>query len=185
MEALKRVGPNPSKEAAADIEAECSKRTTEINNRYPELANIETRKYKAESIFSEAAFVSPSTLQGLMEWLHFERHRIPFKQDAERTQAGNWEASRRIQRTIADAEQIRCGGGPILPFQGNLEHSNIFENLWGLGIENLTQEELADFFDKYCPCGIENHDPGALKKHRDRFQKAIGSATDSEKEGKS
>ena len=25
----------------------------------------------------------------------------------------------------------------------------------------------------YCPCGIEAHDPGALKKHRARFQKSI------------
>jgi hypothetical protein len=45
--------------------------------------------------------------------------------------------------------------------------------MWGLGVEELTQEELADFFDKYCPCGAKGHDPDALKKHRGRFKKAL------------
>jgi hypothetical protein len=171
IEALKNAGPNPSREAVQAIDARLDERVLEINKRYPDLAQFNSRAFIDQSIFSEAAFTSDS--RGVFEWIHFERHRIPFKQDGEDLRKGDWEASRRVQRTTADAEQLRCGKGPIIPFQGNLDHSNIFEMLWGLGIGKLTQQELVDFFDKYCPCGIEAHDSNVLRKYRVRFQRLL------------
>jgi hypothetical protein len=58
-----------------------------------------------------------------------------------------------------------------------LEHSNIFETLWSLGVENLTQEEFADCFEKYCLCGIKAQDPNALLKYRVRFQMILKDST--------
>lgn len=175
IEDLKKASDNPSKEAVEALEARFLERAREINNRYPDLKELKADEFCAQNIFSEPMLTSKSTSQGITEWLHFERHRIPMKRDMELMKAGDWDASQRVQRTIRDIEQIRCGKGPIRPFQGNLEHSNIFETMWGLGVEKLTQEELADFFDRYCPCG-EAHDPGALKKHRERFRKALEGA---------
>jgi hypothetical protein len=48
----------------------------------------------------------------------------------------------------------------------------MFETLGGFGVERLTPEELVIFFDEYCPCG-KVHDPDALKKVRNRFQKLL------------
>jgi hypothetical protein len=170
IEALRNAGPNPSKEAVEAIDARVSERSVELHHRYPDLALLNSRAFIDQSIFSESAFTADSDSRGVLEWLHFERHGIPFKHDEEDAMKGDWGASRRVQKTIADAEQLRCGKGPIKRFQGNLEHSNMFETMWGLGIERLTEEELAAFFDKYCPCGIESHNPDALGNHRERFQ---------------
>jgi hypothetical protein len=174
IEAMRNAGPKPSKEAVEGIEARLELRTAEINHQYPDLAQFNSQAFIEKSIFSESALTTDSAdSKGVFEWLHFERHGIPFKQDEEDAKKGDWEASRRIQRTIGDAEQLRCGKGPIIPFQGNLDHSTIFAMTWSLGIEKLTQEELADFFDKYCPCLIEAHDPDALKKHRAHFKRSL------------
>ena len=173
IEALRSAGPNPPKEVVEALEEDFAGRSLDINNRYPDLSQFNTQAFVAQSVFSESAFASKSADQGVTEWIHYERHKTPFKHDAERISERDWDASRRAQRTIADIEQLRCQKGPIKPFQGNLEHSNIFETTWGLGVEKLTQEELADYFDRYCPCGIEAHDGDALKKHRSRFQKSL------------
>lgn len=83
---------------------------------------------------------------------------------------------------IRGTEDLSGKRGGLKWVEGNLEHSNVFETLWGFGVELLTQEELADFFDKYCPCGIDPHDPDGLKKQRARFkrilQKAISTSHD-------
>jgi len=91
-------------------------------------------------------------------------------------QSRDWDASRRMLRTIGDFEQIRCGKGPIQPFKEDIEHWTIFEALWGFGLEQLTAEKLADFFDKYCACSTQIHDPGALNKQRARFKRALDKA---------
>jgi hypothetical protein len=174
IEGLKKAGKNPPKEAVDQLNSTFEKRVVEINARYPDLAQFNSQAFTDQSIFSDEAFQAGSgDYRGIIEWLHFERHRVPFKHDLREMKNGNWDASLRVQRTFGDAEKLRCKRGPILPFKGNLEHSNIFESFWGLGIERLTEEELADFFDKYCPCGLEAHDPNALTKHRRRFEKGL------------
>src|SRR5207248_7339950 len=104
---------------------------------------------------------------------HFERHKMPMNTDLEKREAKDWPASHRVLRTADDVERLRCGKH-IRPFKGNQEHWNMFGCFWGFGLENLSPDELADVFDRWCPCGSEGHDPDALKKHRERFKIAIG-----------
>ena len=96
----------------------------------------------------------------------------------EKARQRDFDAFRRLLRTAEDITNLHCER-PVKPFKVDLEHSNMFEVLWGFGIENLTPEELADVFDWYCPCGTEGHDPDALRKQRERFKQAIGKDTQS------
>ncbi|HVB56738.1 MAG TPA: hypothetical protein VNE63_09955 [Candidatus Acidoferrales bacterium] len=173
IEARKAMGPNPPHELIAGIEDRVEKRLTEIHLKYSGPVQPEPDRFAAQMIFSDAALKSESDAQGVAEAIHFQRHKTPAKRDAEKMRAKDWKASRRIQRTIADLEQLRCGQGPIEPFKGNEEHWNMFETLWGMGLEKLTPEELTVFFDKYCPCDSKAHEPDALKNLRARFRKAL------------
>jgi hypothetical protein len=179
IEALNRLGPNSSQESRIEIEAKQEQRLSEIKQKYSGPIQPAPHTFAAQTIFSESALNSEVDAQGVLEIIHFQRHNRLFEQDSEKMRAGDWDASRRIQRTFADLEQIRCGKGPIRKFKVDVGHWNIFETLWGFGIEQLTAEELADFLDKYCPCGVEEHDQDSLRKQRTRFkrilQKAIAS----------
>src|SRR6185437_5567377 len=104
---------------------------------------------------------------GKIEQLHWMRHGTSLKADVAKMQAEDFKASARIRRTWNDLEELRQGHD-IRPFKNNLEHANVFQILWGLGIEKLSPTELADFFDRYCPCG-HDHDLKALKNQRKRF----------------
>jgi len=171
IEARKALGANLSPELIAKIDARMEERLEAIKRKYSGPVPPGPNTFAAQIIFSDEALTSESDTQGIVETLHWERWKIPLKQDLEKVRARDWDASRRVQRTISDLEQLRCGEGPIQRFRGNLEHSNMFQVLWGFGIENLTPLELADFFDSFCPCGsAEPHDPDALKKQRARFQ---------------
>jgi hypothetical protein len=173
IEAVKRAGHNPPKEVVNEIDANLTARSLEINGHYPDLAQFNTAAFVDQSIFSETVFLAAEDLSGVFEWLHFQRNKIPYKQDLEDAKKGDWDASRRIQRTLADAEQLRCGGGPIMPFKGgNPDHLDMFQTLWNLGIQRLDAEELADFFDKYCPCG-KPHYANSVNRYRDRFREAL------------
>jgi hypothetical protein len=173
IEALKALGQNPPRELTAELEARTDKRLSAIHQKYSGPAPPPPNTFAAQTIFSDAALQegAPPEL-GFLEDLHFQRHGVPLKLDLERAEARDGEAARRLQRTERDYEELRCDHRPIPPFKGNLEHSNIFQLLWGFGAEKLTPEELADFFDSYCPCACA-HDPDALKKLRARFQKAL------------
>jgi len=181
VEGLNTLPPNPPPQLVAEIEARLERRTEEIHRRYSGTNPPPPNTFAAQSIFSEEALTSESDGQGVAEWMHWKRHRTPAKQDAQKSRAKDWEASKRLQRTSADFEQVRCGKGPVQHFKNatkdGLEHSTMFEILWGLGLEKFTPEELADFFDSYCPCGSDGHDPEALKKQRDRFRKTVSVST--------
>jgi len=171
--ARKAMGPNPPHKLIAGIQDRVEKRLTEIHRKYSGPVQPEPNRFAAQVIFSDEALKSESDGIGIAESIHFQRHKTPAKRDAEKMRAKDWKASRRIQRTIADLEQLRCGQGPIEPFKGNVEHWSMFELLWGMGLEKLTPEELAIFFDKYCPCDSETHAPDTLKKLRARFKRAL------------
>lgn len=177
IEALKNLGPKPPAELVERINDRMENRLKSIHQKYSGHEQPAPDRFAATVIFSESAFQSESDSQGVAEWVHWERHKTPLKQDAEKRLAKDYDASRRVLRTASDLETIRCEKGPIQPFKGNLEHWNMFETLWGLGIENLSPEELVEFFDSYCPCGCEPHDPDALKKIRNRFRKTLAQAS--------
>jgi hypothetical protein len=155
-------------------------RLREIKQKYSGPIPPAPNTFATQTIFSRKALKSKSDAQGIAEMIHWERHKIPRIQDLKKMAARDWDASRRVQRTLSDLEQLRCGKGPIQSFKGDLEHRNIFETLWGFGLERLTPTELADFFDRFCPCGSEEHDTDALKKQRTRFKRAIQKAIASE-----
>jgi hypothetical protein len=173
MEALNTLGPTPPMERVAETQVRFHTRLAEIHQKYSGSSPPAPNTFAAQVIFSDAALQSESDDQGVAEWVHFERHRTPFKLDAvKRRSSKDYDASRRILRTVADLEALRCGKG-IKDFKGELEHRSMFETLWGFGLERLTPEELVIFFDTYCPSGCEVHDPDALKKTRNRFQQLL------------
>jgi hypothetical protein len=149
------------------------KRLAEIHRKYSGNVQPAANTFAAQIIFREETLKSKDDGLGIFEALHFERHRIPAKIDLKQSEDGNFEASQRILRTLRDLEQLRCSKGPIQPFKVNFEHSGMFEALWGFGIEKLTPEELATFFDQFCQCNSEAHDPDGLKHQQKRFKKSL------------
>ncbi|HEV2304367.1 MAG TPA: hypothetical protein VGR93_02515 [Candidatus Acidoferrales bacterium] len=183
IEATNQLGPNAPKELIEKIEAKIDNGSQQIMEKYSGPVQPTPNTFAAQIIFSDAAFKSDSDEQGIAEWIHFQRHKIPAKVDAEGRARKDYDAGRRTLRTASDLEQLRCGKGPLRPFKGDLDHQTMFEALWGFGIEKLSPEELADFFDSYCPCGLgtdgsEVHDPDALKKQKARFQKILRRAVE-------
>jgi|SRR5215472_223024 len=175
IRALHSLGPQPPVELVAEIDARFERRCEEILLKYPGNVPPSANTFAAQIVFSHEALESKTDHRGVAEWIHFERHRTPLKVDLEKRAAKDYKASRRLLRTAGDWEARRCNR-KIQPFKGELQHRNLFETLWGFGLESLTPEELAFFFDEYCPCA-KVHDPDALKKSRNRvrsfLQKAI------------
>lgn len=171
--ALRSLGHTPPPELLAEIMAKLDTGLREIHRRYSGPVSPAPDTFAAQVIWKDAVHVSDE--HGVTEWLHFQRHGVPLKVDHEKARQRNWDACRRVLRTHSDLARLYCGER-IKPFKSNLEHSSMFQTLWGFGIEKLTPEELADLFDKFCPCGIEDaHDPDALRKQRTRFQRRFPS----------
>lgn len=113
-----------------------------------------------------------------VQWLHGERHHESLEKAEEADSHGDLEAYDRLARTGRDARTILHKKGAIKPFQGGIYHRDIFN--FGLsfasGLEKLTGEELAEFFDRVCPCG-KDHDSRALQKQLARLLKELEGAT--------
>jgi hypothetical protein len=176
IEAINRLRPDSPERVRANIESTLDRRLQEIMRKYSGRVPPAPNTFAAQTIFSRGALTSKTDVQGIAEILHWNRHRIPLHQDMQKMEARDWEASCRVQRTQSDLERLRCGKGPIKGFKGDIEHATMFEALWGFGPERLAPTEHADFFDKYCPCGSDEHDVDALKKQRMRFKRAIQKA---------
>jgi hypothetical protein len=159
--ALNSLGANPPSEILAELAAGFEKRSEEIRRKYSGNVPPDPNTFAAQVMFSDAALKSESDTLGVVEWIHFERHRTPLKVDVGKRSAKDYQASRRILRTAGDLEALRCNR-KIQAFKGGeIEHRSMFETLWGFGLENLTPEELVLFFDEYCPCD-KVHDPDVL-----------------------
>lgn len=113
--------------------------------------------------------------QTLFEWIHWERHHESASQDLAADTQGDLDAWQRLTRTGTDWRTISFKKGPIKPFQGGIYHQDLLQIglSFASGMERLTAEELADFFDTYCPCGTEVHDSGALRKQCLRLVKDL------------
>jgi len=128
--------------------------------------------FGVEGIYSEQALESGSKPRAIAEYVHWHRHNRSLHQDVEKMKAKDHAASRRFQRTFSDYELHRCEQGPIKAFKIDADHWDFIALGWGLGLEKLSPEELADFADWYCPCGGKSHDADNLKQLRLRFKKA-------------
>src|SRR5581483_2274600 len=173
IEAFMKLGPNPSKKAIAEIESRFDAKLEEIRRQHSGAVPPDPNRFAAQIIFSKAAIESESDALGVAEQLHWQRHRVAMRHDVARLAAPDWDVSCRVQCTVSDLEQLRCGQGPIQAPKVDLEHGSLFEVLWGFGIERLTSEELAVFFDDACTCGCEAHDPEMLSRQRLRFRRAL------------
>jgi hypothetical protein len=110
---------------------------------------------------------------GIPEKMHWLRFREPLLVTTRRYQAGSLEASQKIHRTSLDYDRWRLGGKPAQNFKTNYDHDVIFSSAWGHGLENLGEEDLAECFNEFCPCGQVEHDGHALRMQRDRMFRAL------------
>lgn len=163
------------------IESRFEAELDRIQRRYSGPVQAPKGTFGVEGIYSESALTSGSQEAAVAEYVHWHRHKKPFGKDTKKMNAKNHAASRRVQRTFSDYEMLRCGQGPIKPFKGDADHWDFIKTGWGLGLENLSPEELADFADRYCLCGERNHNADNLKQQRLRFKKAREEALEMKK----
>jgi len=70
-----------------------------------------------------------------------------------------------VQRIMQDGHKLRYGE-EIEATKGKIDHRIIFSFGLGLGLDNLTCEELASFFDNLCPTCSKERDPHSLCRQR-------------------
>jgi hypothetical protein len=172
IQALESLGQHAPRELTAPIEERLEKGCQEIQRRLSGPTQPPKGYFPCETIFPLEAAQEHEEVAAAA-FLHWERHKTPLDQDIERMNSGDGGASRRFQRTFADYEAIRCDQKKPKPFKGKIDHSNIFGFGLGLGLENLTGDELAIFFDRFCPGCRDAHNKDALRRQRTEFLKAM------------
>lgn len=154
------LGTNPPPELVEEIGLRCRAQLTQALSEYPTIPF---------SLIDLVYALEPcSEQQGFFQFLHFHRHGRPLKPDLRLAGSGELDAWERLIRTEHDFGMLFCGAGPVKPSKAASTHADIFLFGIGLGLEMLTKEELADFFDNHCCCG-EAHDGDALKKQYTRM----------------
>jgi hypothetical protein len=169
IEGLNALGANPPAELAAKLEDHFKKRQAEIEQRYSGPVTPTPNRFATDVIFSAAP---DERIKTLAEFLHWQRHKVPCKKDL---QANEGKAARRALRTASDLVGLLYDREKPKRFKGDFEHSGMFDVLWGFGVESLTPAALAYFFECFCPCGAEQHDPENLRKQRGRYSKDLAS----------
>lgn len=164
--------PERTPERIQKIEQEFDSALDRIQRRYSGPVQAPRGTFGVEGIYTKSALKSGSEAAAVAEYVHWHRHKKPFGKDTQQMNAKHHAASCRIQRTFADYEMLRCGQGAIKPFKGDVDHWDFFATGWGLGLEKLSPEELADFADWYCLCGEKSHSADNLKQQRLRFKRA-------------
>lgn len=139
----------------------------EIDNRYKPLP-------ASNLCFPYMDLVPEKESRLFFQWLHWERHHEAAEAAEEADRHGDISAWDRLARTARDWRIIFHRKGAIKPFQGGTYHQDIFQCglSFASGMEKLTGEELADFFDCVCPCE-EIHDTRALQKQLARLVKDL------------
>lgn len=168
LNAVKAMGKNPPNELVMEIEARMVRELRKLAQEYPEvpisaLALIHPDLPDPEKAVDEG--------KAIPEVLHFNRHLKPLKTDLDSANRGDKQALKRVHRTLQDVVTLHCAQGPLKPTKADLDHTNIFMFGWGMGLEKLTYEELAEFFDQNCWCG-KCHDADALRKQARRIFKS-------------
>jgi hypothetical protein len=175
IERLEKLGPNPPDSLVAELDRRFKEGAEAIRRHYAGFPSPAPNRFATDVIFGEGASETGNE-RGFAEYLHWLRHKTPLWKDLERQEARNGRAAKRVLRTASDFQGLRCDHKRPKGFKGDLEHSNMFDLLWGFGVENLTPEALAYFFECFCPCGGV-HDPDNLRKQRERYSEALAEAT--------
>lgn len=163
-------------ERRREIERQLDEKLELIERRYSGPVQAPKGTFGVEAVFTKDTLASQSESAAVAEYLHWNRHKTSLERDVQEMQSKDYGASTRVQRTFQDYEILRCDQGPVKPFKGGREGTDHWDFLmmgWGLGLQNLSLEELADFADEYCLCGRKNHNPDNLKQQRLRVKKAL------------
>jgi hypothetical protein len=170
QENLPGSGPNQLTQNAQKLRGRVLQTREDVLKRYPELQPGSPSNHitAATARYSSRR----DNLTGILEWLCWRRFGQPLSALAAEERAGNLEAHDKVHRLKDDLWRLLHGRGPIEPFKGNSRHSELMELGLNLGLDALTDEELADCFDEFCRCG-KDHDPDALKKQRARVRKQL------------
>jgi hypothetical protein len=107
--------------------------------------------------------------QFVLCWLAWSKHGKTFMELVEGDKAGDEKSSRQLATVTKDYQDWRYGklDPDRLRSKYDYHHLSMLRMALDLGIEILTQEELADCFDEVCTCG-ETHDAENLRKLRTR-----------------
>jgi hypothetical protein len=173
QENLPGSGPNQLAQNSEKCRARVLQTREDLLKRYPDLqlGSPSNHITAASARFSSQR----DNLMGILEWLCWRRFGQPLTILVAEEKAGNVEAHDKVSRLRNDLWHLVYGRGSIEPFKGNSRHSELMELGLNLGLDALTDEELADCFDEFCKCG-KDHDPDALKKQRARVRKQLEAA---------
>lgn len=174
-----RLIRNPSTEmlAEADRVGDELRRSGKLPN--PSISAI----YTIDERFPASPFISDEDY--MLAWLAWNRYGKTFKQLLEEDRRGIRQSSMRLVTVNRDYQRWRYGelDPEKMRFKLDREHQSLIQYGLGFGVESLSAEELADCFDKLCPCG-KRHFPDNLRKlqHLDlvptqsarRFQRGSG-----------
>ena len=107
--------------------------------------------------------------QFVLGWLAWSKHGKTIVELIEGDQAGDEQSSRQLASVTKDYQDWRYGKLDPNRLRSKYDYHHLSTLRMGLdlGIETLTQEELADCFDEVCTCGA-THDPENLRKLRTR-----------------
>jgi hypothetical protein len=110
----------------------------------------------------------------IFHWLCWFKYNKPYKQLMEEYKGGDFRAAKQLHQLNLEFDKWRFGKTDPnkLKFKTNLDHFDLVAAGLELGIESLTPNELAECFDKLCPCGGP-HFPENLSKLRKRIMKAF------------
>jgi hypothetical protein len=102
-------------------------------------------------------------------WLAWSKYGKTIMELVEGDKAGDEKSSRRLASVTKDYQDWRYGKLDPNQLRSKFDYNHLTVLRCGLslGIETLTQEELADCFDEVCTCG-ETHDAENLRKLRTR-----------------
>lgn len=117
----------------------------------------------------------PTMDEFVWSWVCWRRYGIPFRQLVQQMKKGNLEAKNKVYRLTQDYWKWRFGKLDLTRAKPkrDQDHHGLFELGLSLGLNRLTENELADCFDAVCPCE-KLHSPEALKKTRNRIREALG-----------
>ncbi len=108
--------------------------------------------------------------QFTLSWLAWSKYGKTIIELVEEDKAGHEKSSKQLASVTKEYQDWRYGklDPNQLRSKFDYHHLSMMRMCLDLGIETLTQEELADCFDEICTCG-GTHDPESLRKVRARI----------------
>jgi len=169
VERMQRLGDNPTPLMVQRIMDSAMKWLAEIAAELP--AHLDRTPY---AIFNSESMGNRDKQVGIAEYLCLMRFGKSLRLLVSQAERGEKTATYQIiklEKELAD----RRFGEHCPNFKREQDHYNLLKIGWGLGIRDLSAEELATVFDSFCPCGKspDGHDGNSLAKRRREFQNML------------